>query len=236
MIQDGKKAAKLHISENNKKSLERILEAITDEMPYSSSENVVLLEHNGVVGSFVEYEKSLILLKNLEIIENFKNTRYGKPVDNGTVYVNDAFEIMFDEKKLLEFSKSLFGGAAAKSSTVHHDKPRIERGSYDIANGILNISGNQVQITKQPNKKGKQNESKQARLMRLLFDDVKGDFGSTPMRTVLSVRAADFRPKHRKLVKSYASEINGKLEQEASVKNFLLCNQQAVMINELYLK
>ena len=56
------------------------------------------------------------------------------------------------------------------------------------------------------------------------------------MRTVLSVRAADFGPKHRKLVKSYVSEINAKLEQEAAVKEFLLTNQLVVMINELYLK
>jgi hypothetical protein len=71
--------------------------------------------------------------------------------------------------------------------------------------------------------------------MRLLFDDVKGDFGSTPMRTIVSVRAADFSPKHRKLVNSYASEINKKIHQEASVKDFLLTNQVAVMINEIYL-
>jgi hypothetical protein len=112
---------------------------------------------------------------------------------------------------------------------------KVERGSYDPANGMLTVSGKQVLIIKQQNQKGPQHESKQAKLMRLLFNDVKSNFGTTAMRTVVSVIPADFAPKHRKLVKSYISEINKKIYQETGIKEFLLSNQHSVMINELYL-
>lgn len=239
MVQSNEDTTKLHISENNKNLLGRILEAILDEMPYSDDKSVVMLEHNGVAGDFVEYEKALTLLKKLEAVKNFQNTRYGEPVSNGTVYTHDAFEITFDEERLLKLSESLSSKAHSPTSSPEQTPSRrlkVEPKSYDFANGILTINGTQVSVIKQLNKKGKQQESRQARLMRLLFDDVKGDFGSTPMRTVVSVRAADFSPKHRKLVNSYVSEINKKIYQEASVKDFLLSNQLAVMVNEIYLK
>lgn len=237
MVLSNKSAAKLHISENNRELLRRVLEAIFDEMPYSDNKNIIMLEHNGVAGDFVEYEKALILLNKLEVVENFQNTRYGNPVINGTVYAHDAFEITLNEEKLLKFNKVLSGYVPISNTDQFlPERTRVEPKSYDFANGILAINGKQVSVIKQLNKKGKLYESKQARLMRLVFSDVKGDFGTTSMRSVLSVREAHFAPEHRKLVKSYVSEINKKIEEEASVKDFLLTNQQAVMINEIYLK
>lgn len=220
-----------------------MLGVVFDEIPFTENGRI-FLEHNGVLGDYSEYKRALDLLQKLDIIDDFKNTRYKKPIGDNTVYVNDAFEITYKEDVLLDFNSALSSVMLSGSSigpttgSVHLpiSRAKVEPRSYDIANGILTIQGKQVEIIKQQNKKGKLHESKQARLMRLLFNDVNGDFGATPMRTVVSVRAADFRPKHRKLVKSYASEINAKLEREVSVKDFLLCNQQAVMINELYLK
>jgi hypothetical protein len=228
----------LHISENNKKLLKYVVEAILDAMPYSDDKGFASVSHYGVVGDYIEYQKGLILLKKLEIINGFQNTRYGEPVKNQTVYAKDAFAITFDEERLLDFSRELSDSKANFVPVPTNTPPscvKVEPKSYDFANGILTVNGKQVSVIKQLNKKGKQQESRQARLMRLLFDDVKGDFGSTPMRTIVSVRAADFSPKHRKLVNSYASEINKKIHQEASVKDFLLTNQVAVMINEIYL-
>ena len=239
MKSDNKSAAELHISENNKKLLEYVIEAILDAIPYSNNKDSASLEHNGVLGDFTEYQKGLTLLKKLEVIDNFQNTRYGEPVTNNIVYVHDAFAVTFDEEKLLNFSKELSGSKADLVPTTQQTLPehvRVEPKSYDPANGILIINGRQVQIIKQSNKKGKLHESKQARLMRLVFNDVKGDFGTASMRSDVSVRDVDFAPKHRKLVKSYVSEINIKIEEDASVKDFLLTNQQAVMINEKYLK
>lgn len=239
MTQKDKNIAELHISDNNRRLLESILEAIFDEMPYSDDKNMVILEHNGVAGDFVEYEKALTLLKKLEAVKNFQNTRYGELVINGTVYAHDAFEITFDEERLLKLSESLSSKTHSPTSSPEQTPSRrlkVEPKSYDFANGILTINGKQVPVIKQLNKKGKLHESKQARLMRLVFNDVKGDFGIASMRSVVSVRETLFGPEHRKLVKSYASEINKKIEEEASVKDFLLTNQQAVMINEIYLK
>ena len=208
-------------------------------MPYSDDKNMVMLEHNGVLGNFVEYEKALTLLKKLEAVKNYQNTRYGKPLNNESVHVYDSFRVEFDEEKLLELSKALSSdtlGTTSNPTQNPSERVRVEPKSYDFANGILTIDGKQVPVIKQSNKKGKLHESKQARLMRLVFNDVKGDFGIASMRSVVSVRETLFGPEHRKLVKSYASEINKKIEEEASVKDFLLTNQQAVMINEIYLK
>lgn len=237
------KSAAIALSQNNKELLVKMLGVISDEMPFSENETM-FLAHHGVLGQYLEYKKALTLLKKLGAIDNFRNTRYKKPIAHNTVYVDDAFEITYKEDVLLDFNRALSSATPSVPSNnpttgsahLPVNRTKVELRSYDIANGILTICGKQVEIIKQQNKKGKLYESKQARLMRLLFNDVNGDFGATPMRTVVSVRAADFRPKHRKLVKSYASEINGKLEREVSVKDFLLCNQQAVMINELYLK
>lgn len=125
--------------------------------------------------------------------------------------------------------------AASNLGKTKPVKAKVERGSYDPANGILVIAGERVEIIRQKNKKGPQHESKEAQLMRLLFSDVNSNFGTTAMRRVVSVRDYDFKPRHRKLVKGYVSEINDKIYQKVGINDFLLSNQHVVMINELYL-
>lgn len=178
--------------------------------------------------------KDYIVINSFEVELNL--TKFLKYYDK---YINAAKPALTHYLEAINSTNNPSDGDSTPAKdipSIISARPRVELGSYDIANGILTIAGRQVQIIKQPNKKGKHRESKQARLMRLLFNDVNSNFGVTPMRTVLSVRAADFGPKHRKLVKNYVSEINAKLEQEAAVKEFLLTNQLVVMINELYLK
>lgn len=112
----------------------------------------------------------------------------------------------------------------------------LEPSNYDPASGILNIGGDKVRIIRQPNKLGKTNESKEARLMRLVFHDVNTLHNGATMRNIISVRSADFKPKHRKLVNSYVKEINKKVQEETRIIELLICNQQAVMVNSRYLK
>jgi predicted transcriptional regulator len=122
---------------------------------------------------------------------------------------------------------------AITNAVPHHIK--VEPRSYDTANGVLILGGITVQIIKQPNKKGKLHESKEARLMRLLFKDVNTLKNGVPMRTIASVRTHDFNSKHRKLVKSYIAEINRKLPKELGINQLVTNNQNAVMIDERYL-
>lgn len=205
----------------------------------------------------------LELLQDRGVVKRLKvNSSQEDPLDMGwkDYIVTNSFEVELNLTKFLKYYDKYTSAAkpaltyylntidskntpSSSDSVPQEDvrqitsaKPRVELGSYDVANGILTIAGRQVQIIKQPNQRGKLREGKQARLMRLLFNDVNSDFGTATMRSVLSVRTADFSPKHRKLVKSYASEINAKLEQETAVKEFLLTNQFVVVINELYLK
>jgi hypothetical protein len=113
---------------------------------------------------------------------------------------------------------------------------KLEPKNYDAANGILNIAGLPIEIIKQPNKKGSAfKESKQARVMRLVFNDVNSLKDGVPMRRIISVRERDFNSKHRKLVKSYVSEINSKLPKELGISELLICSQFAVMVDNRYL-
>jgi hypothetical protein len=149
---------------------------------------------------------------------------------------NSLLSTIKDVKHTDENGESVISNnATSNPGKTKHNKPKVERGSYDPANGILVIAGEQVDIIKQQNKKGPQHESKEARLMRLLFSDVNSNFGTTAMRRVVSVRDYDFKPRHRKLVESYKTEINRKVYRETGIKDFLLSNQLAVMINKLYL-
>jgi len=230
-----------NLTENNKQLLKQVLEPLVDEMAFSEP-NTVLLPHGGAGGKFVEYEKALVLLKRYAVINDFKNVRGGKPVADGTIHVGDKFEIKFVEKDLSEFTDLLLEKtpvpalADNKPLSTINKTVAIEPRSYDQANGVLHIAGYSIQIIKQPNQKGTRHESKQATLMRYLFKDVNTLRDGVPMRQILSVRTYDFKPKHRKLVKSYVSEINKKLPQELLIKELIITSQFSVMLDSRYLK
>jgi hypothetical protein len=225
-------------TENNKQLLKHVLEPMLDEMAFSES-GLITLKHGGLTGEYVDYEKALTLLKKNGVVSDFKNVRGSKPVIDGTIYVRDSFEIKYVAKDLLAFSNLLFNRNAPKP-IVHSDLKNqafvVEPRSYDPANGVLHIAGYSIQIIKQSNQKGTQHESKQARLMRYLFKDVNSLRDGVPMRKILSVRTYDFKPKHRKLVKSYVSEINKKIPQELLIKELVLTSQHSVMLDIRYLK
>lgn len=179
-----------------------------------------------VINSF---EVEVNLTKFLKYFDNYMKA--AQPAIDS--YLNSIEQSKTHDEQHINNERASDFDATPTASTV---RARVEPRSYDRANGVLLIAGQQVQIIKQPNRKGTQQESKEARLMRLLFEDVKSNFGTVAMRTVLSVRQYEFKPKHRKLVKSYVSEINKKVYRETAIKDFLLTNQLVVMINELYLK
>lgn len=230
-----------NLTENNKQLLKRVLEPLLDEMAFSEP-NTVLLRHGGAGGQFVYYEKALELLKKHGVINDYKNVRSSKLVTDGTIHVGDKFEIKFAEKDLVEFTSLLFEKTLVPSVsdneplTKVHKTIAIEPRSYDPANGVLQIAGYSIQIIKQPNQKGTRHESKQATLMRYLFKDVNTLRDGVPMRQILSVRTYDFKPTHRKLVKSYVSEINKKLPQELLIKELIITSQYSVMVDSRYLK
>lgn len=111
----------------------------------------------------------------------------------------------------------------------------VEPRSYDAANGVLTINGTPIAILKQPNRKGVRGETNEAKLMRFLFDPVNSLQNGIPMRKVLSVREADFGAKERKLIKSYVTEINKKVDRASGLKELITCTQFAVMIDKRYL-
>lgn len=228
-----------NLTENNKMLLKHVLVPILDEMAFSKP-NTISLKHGGVVGKYLEYEKALELLLKLGIIKSFTNMRGGNPVADGTIYARDQFEIKFVEKRLVEFADSLLERDNVQATNEHtaylNKKIIVEPRSYDPANGVLQIAGYSIQIIKQPNQKGTRHESKQATLLRYLFKDVNTMRDGVPMRQILSVRAYDFKPTHRKLVKSYVSEINKKLPQELLIKELIITSQYSVMVDSRYLK
>jgi hypothetical protein len=115
---------------------------------------------------------------------------------------------------------------------------KLEPSSYDAANGVLVLNGHHIHVVKQPSRKGKGVETKQAYLLRLLFKDVNSMQNGIPMRTVLSVKATDFNSKKRKLVKNYVADINKKINAENLGEKpieLIVHNQLAIMVNSLYL-
>lgn len=114
---------------------------------------------------------------------------------------------------------------------------RLEPGSYDAANGVLTFDGRRIAIIKQSSRKGK-NETQEARLMRLVFKDVNSMRNGVAMKRILSVRLAEIDSKKRKLIKNYVAEINKKINEaleEDQKLELIIYNQNAVMINSLYL-
>lgn len=242
---DKKDPVKL-LTKKNRKELVWAIDLIIERYAFSDSNAVSVFVNN--LNELDKLLKFLKVAEQLHLAQSLLDTTSKSEKPYPMMFV---IRVKYDE--LLKFKRTLTDSddpdvatnssqesknvpAKADTDQAPDKRAKVEQRSYDHANGILTISGRQVRIIKQPNQKGWKSESREARLMRLLFKDVNSNFGTTPMRSVVSVRAYDFKPKHRKLVKSYASEINRKIHQETGIKEFLLTNQYAVMINELYLK
>ncbi len=115
---------------------------------------------------------------------------------------------------------------------------RLEPKSYNIANTTLYLSGKQVLIAKQLNRRGPQREPRQARLMRLLFNDVNSMKVGVPIRRILSVRDVDLTASKRKLIKNTVAEINKKVSAILGDNNaplLVIHNKNVVKVSEVYL-
>ncbi len=155
------------------------------------------------------------------------------------ITINDEDLFFTEYNKFAGTPKRLEQSRRSKQEPVPYqsapERVVVEARNYDAANGILNVGGKLIHITRQSNRKGKQIEPRQAKLMRLLFNPVNNLQAGIPMRRVLSVRPADFGSEERKLVKSYIAEINKKVYEVTDIKELIISNQFACMVDKNYL-
>jgi hypothetical protein len=236
----------LNLTDNNKTLLKSVLEPMLDEIAFSEP-NKVLIRHGGVVGDFVGYEKALTLLKRLGIIKDFKNTRAGKPVDNGTVYVGDKYEIIYEEETLLAFASLLNGkpahttqqqpskgiGVPAEKITLHQLKPQ----HYSDRKGILVLNPTtEIAISvkgKTMHKNGK--PYAQCKLMTELFRNGKTIKSGIFFSKFHGVNDKYIDKKMEKKIRNAVSEINKKVAAVGGPKNLIYIQDKKVHVNHSYL-
>jgi hypothetical protein len=115
---------------------------------------------------------------------------------------------------------------------------RLEPKSYNAADTILSLGHSQLLIAKQASRRGPHSEPRQARLMRLLFNDVNSMKVGVPIRRILSVRDADLTASRRKLIKNTVAEINKKASAilgDNQPPLLIIHNKNVVKVNETYL-
>lgn len=247
------------LTDNNKLLLKNVLEPILDEMAFSER-NKVSLKHGGVVGEYVVYEKALTLLKKLGIINDFKNMRYGKPIDNGTVYVHDEYQVTFEETILSEFAGLLdtknegysetaaqqqeFNPANDKAATksitpqaqkitLHQLKPQ----HYSDRKGILMLNPTtELAIAlkgRTMHKNGK--PYAQCKLMGELFRNVKTIKSGIFFSKFYGVNDRYIDKKMEKKIRNAVSEINKKVATVGGPKNLIYVQDKKVHLNHSYL-
>ena len=178
---------------------------------------------------------------NLRLKNAFKSLDFGDMPFNHNTFI-DALNIFHTEFRSLineeDLAKVNDPDKQQSSVTPKIAPPtniKLEPNSYDAANGTLTIGSYSIQILNQPNRKGKLKETKEARLMRLVFHDVNSMQAGVPMRKIVSVTAPNFTAAHRKKVKNYITEINKKIPDELGINHLLINSQLAVMIDSRYL-
>lgn len=240
------------LTDNNKLLLKHVLEPMIDEIAFSES-NKVFLNHGGVVGEYVEYEKALTLLKKTGIIKNYRNMRAGKSVENGTVHVTDKYEITYEENTLLEFARLL------NDDDTHHIKPSNTENSvasksvapptekitlhplqpkhYSDRKGILVLN----QTTELPiSIKGKTMHKNgkpylQCKLMGMLFKNVKTIKSGIFFSKFYGVHERYIDKKMEKKIRNTVSEINKKVAEVGGPKNLIYIQNKKVCVNHSYL-
>lgn len=238
------------LTDNNRELLKVVLEPILDEMAFSDR-NKVSLKHGGVVGKFVEYEKALTLLKKLGIINDFRNTRYGKPVDNGGVRVYDEYEVTYEEETLTVFTNLLFGSPVrstgampphqqnesvtqpAEKITLHPLKPQ----HYSDRKGTLVLNPTtELAIAikgRTMHKNGK--PYAQCKLMGELFRNVKTIKSGIFFSKFYGVNDRFIDKKMEKKIRNAVSEINKKVAAVGGPKNLIYVQDKKVHVNHSYL-
>lgn len=246
------------LTDNNKVLLREVLEPILDEMAFSEP-NKVLLRHGGVVGQFVEYEKALTLLKKLEIINDYKNMRAGKPVENGTVHVTDKYEITYEEETLLEFAR-LLNVEAGRTSEIkpqqQHTSTEHKVTSKSVAQPARKITLHPLQPKHYSDRKGvlvlnqttelaisikgrtMHKNGKpylQCKLMGMLFRNVKTIKSGIFFSTFYGVHERYIDKKMEKKIRNTVSEINKKVAEVGGPNNLIFIQNKKVSVNHSYL-
>jgi len=117
---------------------------------------------------------------------------------------------------------------------------RVEPSSYDAANGVLTILGEQIRIIKQPNMKGVKKEKLPAQLMRALFRTATFPSAVT-FRTIFNVDPRTHRDgKYPSAVVNKAStlaaEINERIQEKLVGIKLVKSDDRTFFIDERYLK
>lgn len=124
---------------------------------------------------------------------------------------------------------------------AHKSKPQaihLEPTSYDAAIGLLLIGGIPVAISRQIKRTGKRNESRQAQIMRRLFDSVNTLNHGVPLHAFSSVNRQSFGSTERRLVVNTISEINKKVASALGVTDgprLIKVGKDTARINDFYL-
>lgn len=112
---------------------------------------------------------------------------------------------------------------------------KLEASSYDAANGLLTIHGQQVFIIKQPNMKGPKNEKYPAKLMRALFA-VNTFPAAIPIRHIYPVKTEKYPPPIVKRVNKLVAQINEAILEKVPAKDVIKHDNFKFYINSIYLK
>lgn len=194
-------------------------EARQQEIPTSSDKQIALIKQLAAQSGYEVSEPESDQQQNKRLLISIKDT--------------DRFAAEYN--KFAGRPIDIMNSVKAKQAPPDEGRVTVEPKSYDAANGILTVAGKQVYILKQQNRRGKLGETKEARLMRLLFDSVNRLEQGIPMRQVISVTGTDFDANKRKQVKGYVAEINKKVKAVAGIDELIISNQNAVMVDKRYL-
>lgn len=131
-------------------------------------------------------------------------------------------------------------GKDVNAQRVDLSQIRVEPSSYDAANGILTILGEQIQIIKQPNMKGKHRERNPAKVMRALFRLATFPSAVT-FRTIFSIDPRT-HPEGRypsgvvNKASTLAAEINERIQEKFVGIKLIKSDDKCFFIDDRYLK
>jgi hypothetical protein len=126
--------------------------------------------------------------------------------------------------------------ADERSKKVNTKTLRVSSRSYNARNATLWLESVPIQIQKHEKNRGEiRGESKEARLLRLLFDPVKDIRSGVKYSRVLSITEARMTPEKTKLVKNYMAEVNKKILEAGGPGDLIIRSQIRVYINNIYL-
>lgn len=139
-----------------------------------------------------------------------------------------------EQKAKAEHNRALLFSTSIAKRGEFKGKLQLESSNYDAANGVLNMFGEQIFIIRQPNKKGTDKESKQAKLMRALFT-VKTFPNTVPIRQIYPVKSEVYPPNIIKQANALVAEINERIQEKLPVNRVINHDKFKFYIEDRYL-